>query len=45
MSRVVDCVGWSDGYVGRVGRLVGRIRRLGEKGGRVSSSRERRAVG
>ena len=33
MSRVVDCVGWSDGYVGRVGRLVGRIRRLGEKVG------------
>ena len=45
MGRVIGCGGWSDGYIGQVGRLVGIIGWLGEKDGRVSSSPERRAVG
>ncbi len=42
MGRVIGCVLWSDGYIGRVGRLIGIIGWLGETDGRVSSSRESR---
>ena len=41
MGRVVDCVSCPDGFVGRVGRLVGIIGWLGEKDGRASSSWEK----